>query len=76
MNDYDKLAQEMNEKVLMITKKHASIIEEKLKEAIVKYDCKPNQIHLSVHPEFKYEIYVKYDEFSTKDVFSVRVTDE
>lgn len=50
-------------KTLEVTKRHAEIIEDRIKNVIVECDCKPSDIILETHVNFHYKILVKKDEF-------------
>lgn len=55
---------------------HSAIVEQNIKEALIKYDCKPSQIELRVMPEFKYNVYIKAAEFQINQIFTIRGEDD
>ena len=62
--DFKKMHQSINAEILKVTKSQNNIIEEKIKQALIDYDCKPSQIMLEVHPSFTYKIKIEAASFS------------
>ena len=61
-----------NTKCNEIINKQAEQIERNIKDVLIAYDCKPSQIELRIRPEFHYEIFIKAQEFSIKNQFTIK----